>query len=85
MKLDRADAFSFIISTLRYAMGRRSYVVFESQCLFHKYKSLLAPWQIRTVYNIVAAEIYLSESKGKILGDKMDHARWRAFLKTKID
>lgn len=81
MQLDPTDAWIFILSTIRYTLGRSSYAVQESQNLFFKYKKLLEPWQVKVIFEEVIGEIELTERMNKTLGDRINHDSWKEFVK----
>jgi hypothetical protein len=84
MQLSEQDAWIFIMSTIRYSMGRQTYMTDLSQQLFHKYKSLLTKDQINQVYEEVEREIDLCEKFNKTLGGKIDHVLWKRFVESRF-
>lgn len=80
MDLNSEDAWIFILSTLRYAMGRRSYMPSLSRELFHKYKHLLTKYQVDQIYTEVATEIERCERLNTTLGGSWDHEGWKQFM-----
>lgn len=73
------DAWVLVLSTIRYSLGRRSYIVGLSQDLYDRYKPYLLPWQRLQVAREVAEELRMYEDLGRTLGAEMDHKSWRAF------
>lgn len=79
MYVSDEDMFFLLWSSIRYAMGRRSYAVSTAIELFERYKAALSPYQVRLVDHDVRAELERVEANGYELGDTVDHEAWKRF------
>lgn len=66
-----------ILCTVRYAMGRTSYVVSEAAQLVKDYRRYLTDGQISQLRGEIEKELAQREALGKSLGHLMDHETWR--------
>lgn len=74
------DLWLMLMSTLRYAMGRRSYITGSTAGLIKKYAYTLNEGQLQQVQKEVIEEIQRANALGHTLGDQMDEDMWRAFI-----
>lgn len=72
------DFWLMLLSTVRYAMGRRSYIVGTACDMVLQYRHSLRPEQIEQIAREVDAELRLRMQAlgGRTLGDDMDHREW---------
>lgn len=69
-----------LLCTVRYAMGRRSYVVSEAVDLVLKSRQCLTGLQLDQIREEVSHELKICEDAGKTLGHKMDHEEWQRLV-----
>lgn len=70
-----------LLSSFRYAIGRRSYFVSEVIDMFNKYKSDLEDWQVKQIIEEVKIEFNLCVETRTLLGDALNHREWEKFIK----
>lgn len=70
------DLWTFLVCTVRYAMGRESYISGLTCDLVRRYRHRLRPDQVEQIAREVAKEIELAEKSGRTLGADMDHREW---------
>lgn len=70
------DMWTFLLCSIRYAMGRRSYITGLIADLYRTYREALTPEQRRQIAREVRRETEMQEQVGRTLGDKCDHAAW---------
>ena len=75
------DFWTMFLSTIRYSMGRRTYISSECLDLCRLYGSFLSKEQKNQVKDEVQKEINICVSLGKTLGDKCDHDSWVEIVK----
>lgn len=83
VQLDEALEGVFI-SAVRYALGRRTYIVADTIDYITPLLSEMSDGALRTLHNDVRCEIDFMTRIGKTVGDQIDHERWVKFL-TDID
>jgi hypothetical protein len=76
----RDDMWTFLLCTIRYAMGRRSYITGLVSDMYRTYREILTPDQRRQIAREVRRETEMQEQVGRTLGDKCDHAGWVALV-----
>lgn len=70
------EMWTLLMCSLRYAMGRRSYVTTEiSEMLFRHFDMLTEAQQLQVVKEILQ-ELRMCQEAGRTLGDQMDHDMW---------
>lgn len=74
--LNNQEFFVLIVSAVRYAMGRATYVVGETCDIVKKHLAVLTPEQKQMLARDIEDEIKRAEREGKILGMSLDHAEW---------
>lgn len=74
--IDAQTMWIFLISSLRYAMGRRSYITSLTAELVATHFDMLTPAQREQVIEEIANELDTCERMGQTLGDAMDHELW---------
>ena len=72
----RDDIWLFLICTIRYSMGRRSYMPSVCYDLYHQYKKYLTSHQREQIAKEVDREIVMCEDRGLMLGDRCDNENW---------
>lgn len=80
MEVSDQDIWIMLLSTVRYAMGRKSYMPALTISLFHKYRSALTKNQQDQLVREVAIEVQLHENLGRTLGDSVHHRKWSNFV-----
>ena len=83
--IDKQDLWVMLLSTIRYSMGRMSYMPSYACDLVLKYKKHLDTEQIEQIYKEVEQEVKIYENAEKTLGMECDHRTWKNFLLTKED
>lgn len=74
------DLFTLLLCSVRYAMGRQSYIVGEICNLVEHYASALTEDQLELIKNDVSREIKNYEDRGEILGAMIDHKQWKSLV-----
>lgn len=77
-QVDDQDIWVMLMSTIRYAMGRRDYMPSLCSDLIQKYHSALTAPQLKQIKDEIQEELLKYERFGKTLGDKTDDNSWRA-------
>lgn len=70
------DLWTMLLSTIRYSMGRMTYMSSEAPALYHRYKSKLTTDQKSQLYREVSEELEGVTRVGKLLGMQCDHDEW---------
>lgn len=70
-----------VACTVRYALGRRSYMVRQTCMLVRVYWGRLSPHWRRVIRRDVRHEVQECEDAGLLVGDRMDHEQWRCLLR----
>lgn len=74
------DLWLFVICTVRYSMGRTSYVVSEACGMVRRYRKKLKPEQVKKIADEVAYELTMQEKLGATLGHDIDHREWKKLV-----
>jgi TctA family transporter len=77
--------FVLLVSALRYAMGRRSYITGQTADIVRGYFPCLSSAQRDVVARDIARELDVAVRLGKTVGDTCDHVVWVALLDTLIN
>jgi len=83
--VDKGDMWTFLLCLVRYAMGRRSYIVGTAPRLVLKYKEFLESSQLLQIKEEVEKEIKIHDNMGKRgdckdwLGNQHDYDSWVKF------
>lgn len=75
------NLFVFLVQSLRYAMGRRSYATSETPDLIRKYWKFLDINRKQIILRDLREELEKAESWNGHLGDEMDHRNWKSLYK----
>lgn len=78
------DMWLLLLSTIRYSLGRSSYIVSTCRILYDNYKAYLTIEQRRQIAREVDAELRRCEDRWTTLGMEVDHRTWRQLV-THID
>ena len=76
MEVKNIDLWIFIISTIRYSMGRRTYMSELAPELMMRYKDALTPEQIKQIGEEIESELKINSSNPGYLGDDCDIDSW---------
>jgi hypothetical protein len=83
------DLWMMVLSTVRYSMGRRSYIVgWCCDDLLKHYCEYLLDHQIVQIADEIERELRFCEARGETLGTEIDHRRWKEatqWLKEQIE
>lgn len=71
------DLWIMLICTVRYAMGRASYITSLTADLYQKYKEALTVQQRLQIAREIQIAVGLAVKDGRLLGDSIDHANWQ--------
>ncbi len=74
--VDRTDMWVLLVSTVRYSMGRRTYMSSLAGELVIKYRDYLTKQQLIQIVEEIRKELRSAESFGSYLGSKIDHESW---------
>jgi hypothetical protein len=80
IQINVQDLWIMLLSTLRYSMGRQSYMPSYTCDLINQYKNYLSIEQVHQIREELEKELKLYEEMGKTLGDVFDHQMWRKFV-----
>lgn len=75
-EIDSETMWIFLLSSLRYAMGRRSYITSLTAELVAKHFDMLTPAQREQVIQEIMTELDRRTAIGQTLGDACDHEMW---------
>ncbi len=79
MEVKDDDLGLMLACTVRYAMGRRSYIVGTAADFVRTYQAALRKDQIAQLGREVREKLAWYESDGHPMGDDVDHRRWQHF------
>lgn len=71
------DIWPLLLCTIRYAMGRSSYIVGDACDYYRRYRARLTAYQRKQIGREIAEAIALEERLGRVLGHDMDHREWK--------
>ncbi len=76
----RNDLYLMLVSTLRYSMGRQTYMVAETCRLVQKYWKFMDAGMREVLIRDLAQELERVEQRGNFLGSDFDHNDWATLL-----
>lgn len=76
MQIQDDDLWPMLMSAVRYALGRRSYIVFRACSWVRQYRQGLTDYQLLQIKREVEEELDRRTQLGLTCGDAMDHAEW---------
>lgn len=71
---------TMLICTVRYAMGRATYVVRDTCDMVRSYRSRISKDQLAIIERDVARRLREHEDAGTTLGHDMDHREWQRLV-----
>ena len=74
------DLWVMVLATVRYAMGRRSYMPSLAIEFVERYRKFLTEHQFNQILDEISSELGRLETLDSTLGDKIDHETWKAFV-----
>jgi len=74
------DMWILLLSTIRYSMGRHTYISGLSVELVVRYNNYLTKQQLNQIADEIEKEIKLHEAMGCTLGADIDHKSWKDCL-----
>ena len=74
------DIFLLLISSVRYAMGRQTYIVKETCNMVRRYRKHLREQDAMIIVRDVQREIDMVEGMNKTLGADFDHKEWQKLV-----
>ncbi len=81
MEVNAADLWTLLLSTIRYSLGRQTYMVQYSTELFERYGEALTVMQRLQIAREILQEVERCERQGKTCGSEGDHVHWKTFVK----
>jgi hypothetical protein len=69
-----------LVSSVRYAMGRRSYIVGQTCDMVRRYRDYLKPTEIQVIARDIGEELDRAKRMNETLGMEMDHKEWVKLL-----
>jgi hypothetical protein len=75
--IHKNDMWTLLLSTIRYSMGRTTYMTSLAPELVLRYKDYLTPRQLSQIADEIEKEIKIYERSGRTLGDPSDHSSWK--------
>lgn len=70
----REDMWTMLLSTVRYSMGSRKYMMSTSIALVRTYAEYLTVNQLQQIVKEIGIERSVAESVGRTLGAEFDHS-----------
>lgn len=77
MTIHDEHLWPLLLCTIRYAMGRSSYIVGDACDYYRCYGSRLTAWQRQQIGREVADAVALAERMDGLLGHEIDHREWK--------
>lgn len=74
------DLWVMIVSTIRYSLGRATYMPGWACEIYQRYKIHLTPDRRKQIYDEVRGEIDRAERNDKLLGMDFDHKQWKKLV-----
>lgn len=87
-EVTQVDMWIMLLALIRYALGRRSYIVAVAQDIVLRYYKYLEIWQVKQIIEEIEKELYVAEKKNVFVGDLINHKIWKELcqeLKNKIE
>ena len=75
-----SDVWLLLLCSIRYSMGRMTYMPHECVDMYMRYRNHLEPGQKRQIREEVQTELRRSESRGEYLGHDCDHKCWQRLV-----
>lgn len=82
MEVNKFDLWIMLLSTIRYSMGRQTYMPSLCRDLILSYHSILNIDELEQIVREITRELQLYTDLGKTLGSKYDHETWQQTVKT---
>ncbi len=79
IRLSQTNTETLLLCTLRYSMGRQTYMPGEFQDIFQSVEDSLSPRCISQTIDEIRYELRKCEEAGKFLGAEFDHRDWKKF------
>lgn len=76
VELNKASFYLLLISSVRYSLGRQTYMVSEVVNLVLTSRNCLTTSQLSQIQREVSKEIEIATASHKFLGMEMDHKNW---------
>lgn len=80
IEVSAVDAWEMLLSTIRYSMGRQTYMSGYSVDLYERYRDALTPKQKRQIRDEVQRAIDLAHKAGGTLGAACDERDWQRLV-----
>ncbi len=77
MEVAHNDLWVMLLGTVRYSMGRSTYMTAYSVELVERYNRALTNGQLAQLAQEIEKELKTAEDAGRTLGMEMDHTGWR--------
>ena len=74
------DLYSMLVSSVRYAMGRKTYVVGETCDIVRRYRKHLREDQAMIIVRDIQRELDMVERMDFTLGHDQDHRQWKRLV-----
>lgn len=71
------DLWTLLLCTVRYAMGRQTYIVSLAGDMVRRYGGSLRPEQVAQIGREIRDALAFEERLGRTLGADMDHREWQ--------
>lgn len=75
--VELSDMWILLLATIRYSLGRRTYMSSFSGELVVKYQDYLNTQQLKQIVEEIEKKLHLAENSGIMLGDKYAHSNWK--------
>lgn len=77
-RVGTADLWVMLLSTIRYSMGRSTYMPSYCAELYERFKKFLETHHRHQIAREIEEELRLAQSRGHYLGGHVDHITWTA-------
>ncbi len=74
------DVFTMLVGSVRYAMGRQTYIVKDTCDMVRRYRRHIPEEQVMIIIRDVQREVEMVERQGGTLGADFDHAEWKKLV-----
>lgn len=78
--VDDRELWLMLLSTVRYAMGRSSYITSTAADLVRQFRSRLTAERVQQIAREVQKDLEIAESTGRTLGHDCDHRGWKKLV-----
>ncbi len=81
IEISEEELALFLMSLVRYSLGRRSYIVTDAILAIEKYIHKIPKWDQDRIIEQIQENIDFAVRGNRFVGDEMDHRAWEESLK----